>query len=1081
MLAPASGSLSANCTLAGPPSDLLLTFEATATSPAIRGLAVSGAAAKGSVGKGAVSLSSAAIDVAGGRVEGTATFGLGDRPSSASAQWRAVDLGGLLRVLDVSLPVPVAAGLDGNATFAWDEGLETLTMTAAVTAGGTPAPRELPVEGRASLKVTGARWVLDLDHQLGERTPIAGRLSGVIDGSRFAATTVGGRLEATVAVSDLQRALGLMAAVPPALKTTIAKVDGDVSASFDLAGRLGEPLVATTLDAGQLHAEGFGTGTLRAEARLRRSGAEIDSLSAALLGTTIRAGGAIPFDGGSADVTFTGEASDIAAWLETVPARWRPSGRLALNGRVSGPLSGLRVDGTVSSASLAWPFWSPGQVDGDLHLSDGGLTFTARVPSVNGTVRGSLALASPMTLDVLARVNHAALQRLGDIAAGLGAPKGDWKGAATLSARVTGVVDGDRPMVADIGAELLAGEVDGRPIRLVAPARFVASSDSIATEGLRIECGRSTIAAAGRLPAAPGEKRLRVEADGDLGEWWPAVSGRVHAAFEATGSPANPSLNGEATLASATVAYQGYPPMTGIVGRVRLAGDTIELVEARGTWSGAAITADGVAPTSFLTRFADRKPDQATARLRVVMTGLTQQALAPWVGPAVLSQISGQIGAQIDLQASAPVVDALRGTAVITQSDTKLSGLTIRQPRPARLALDRGRIRVADAEWEVGRRTLALKGEIDVGGDRPRLDLSVVGDVDLALTRALVPLALSGRAAIDARVSGDVRRLSFAGGATVSDAGLGLAWPRVAISGVSGRVTLDEERVVIAAKGTMNGGSVDLSGSLPLRLPVRGPVPADALRVRATAFLLEWPAGLRSTIDGDVTYRLDRDGGIISGRVSVEPGAYRRAAPPSFSAPGKPAATGTAGGAATAPSAFDATRLDLSVATRTPGLMDNSYARVQVEGDLHVGGTIGQPAIAGRLLALDRGEVYLRGNVFKNRARHARIQRGPAREAVGQRAGLDAPLRLRDPAPAGRTGGRHAHRPDVRPAARAARPDRARHDGEHVELDEPWIAGGRRARHARGSDLERHPRPGRQDGGARQRPGGGAGPGPDGR
>jgi hypothetical protein len=54
-----------------------------------------------------------------------------------------------------------------------------------------------------------------------------------------------------------------------------------------------------------------------------------------------------------------------------------------------------------------------------------------------------------MDIDVFASVEGADLQRLGDVAAGLGAPKSTWKGAATLSAHVTGIADGDQPVMVE--------------------------------------------------------------------------------------------------------------------------------------------------------------------------------------------------------------------------------------------------------------------------------------------------------------------------------------------------------------------------------------------------------------------------------------------------------------------------------------------------------------------------------------------------------------------------------------------------------------------------------------------------------
>ena len=95
--------------------------------------------------------------------------------------------------------------------------------------------------------------------------------------------------------------------------------------------------------------------------------------------------------------------------------------------------------------------------------------------------------------------------------------------------------------------------MDGHAIRVATPARVVVSSARIATEGIRVELGGPAdgqqgglprggflIAVAGSLPAAPGQKPLRIEADGDVGEWWPAATGRVHAAIDATGSPGQP-------------------------------------------------------------------------------------------------------------------------------------------------------------------------------------------------------------------------------------------------------------------------------------------------------------------------------------------------------------------------------------------------------------------------------------------------------------------------------------------------------------------------------------------------------------
>ena len=337
-----------------------------------------------------------------------------------------------------------------------------------------------------------------------------------------------------------------------------------------------------------------------------------------------------------------------------------------------------------------------------------------------------------------------------------------WTGAATLSAHVTGVADGDRPMTVEIGADALSGALDGRPVRLVSPARVLASSARVATEGVRLEVGHSTIAVTGGLPAAPHEKPLHIEAAGEVGEWWPAASGRIHAAIDATGSPSQVTLNGEAALSAATLTFDGYGRVSGISARARLARGAIELVDGRASWSGAAFTAQGRLPLAMLSEWLPEQlrgpggvPDQLS--LSAGVASLTEKALEPWLGAAGIAQVHGQMSAQINLQASELAVEALRGTATITQSDTTIAGVTLRQPKPAQVKFAEGRIQVQDAAWTVGRRALTLSGGVDVRGGAARLDLRLAGELNLAALRAFVPLALAGTAQIDARATGDAR------------------------------------------------------------------------------------------------------------------------------------------------------------------------------------------------------------------------------------------------------------------------------------------------------------------------------------
>jgi outer membrane protein assembly factor BamA len=689
---------------------------------------------------------------------------------------------------------------------------------------------------------------------------------------------------------------------------------------------------------------------------------------------------------------------DVAEAMGGVPARWRPSGGVAFEVRISGPITAPHADGKVTGDRLGWEFWKPGAIEADVHVAGGRAQVVARVPALRATVTGSGVLSTPYAFELDAGLDQADLRQLGVIATGLGAPAITWTGTARLSAHVAAAIGDGRPVQAALQVASIDGTADGHQVHLAGPARATLSGDRISVDAFRLQAGRTLVTVAGSLGGAASSPPLRVEVDGEISEWWPRGSGRVQGFVIASGSPRDAELSGNLTVTSASVVFPGYAPLTGIAGRVRLAGGTIELTEARAAWSGGALTATGRLPLAMLAPWlpgvlVPQRPAAGGLQLHAAATSLTERALEPWLGPDVVSKLTGQVAITIDIEAPRLAFDALRGTASVAQSEATVAGLTLRQPKPALIRLDGGRLFVEEASWTVGSRALTLGGDVDLRGPRPRLDLSLAGEVDLSLGRVFLPLALAGTATIAARVTGEWPEPSFSGGATLADVEIGVSDPRIGISGVSGRLTLDADRLVVSAQGSANGGSLDISGSLPLVGPRAAARATEGLRLRGQGVLLDWPPGLRSMVDADLTYRVDPGGGVIAGQVLVEPGVYRRAAPPL-------PAGGTLLASGSQPSGFGATRLDISIATTSPGVLDTSYARLEVVADLHAGGTVAEPAIAGTLRAGEGGKVFLRGNVFT-------IQRGiltldPAAGAMPtidltaetRRAGYDISLRL---------------------------------------------------------------------------------------
>ena len=194
-------------------------------------------------------------------------------------------------------------------------------------------------------------------------------------------------------------------------------------------------------------------------------------------------------------------------------------------------------------------------------------------------------------------------------------------------------------------------------------------------------------------------------------------------------------------------------------------------------------------------------------------------------------------------------------------------------------------------------------------------------------------------------------------------------------------------------------------------------------------------------MDADVTYRIDADGGILAGRVEVEPGAYRRAMPPEFTASLSSATADRPGGA------VHLRRHPPRPGRRDPLAGDDGQQLRATRGGGRRARGRHRRGAGGRAAACSRA----RGERSTCAATSSQIERGrdrvqPRSEAKHslnllagtRRSGYDITLRITGPRR------RPPRDSDLRPAAGAARPDGAHHDRQHLELDEPGRARRRR-------------------------------------
>jgi translocation and assembly module TamB len=287
-----------------------------------------------------------------------------------------------------------------------------------------------------------------------------------------------------------------------------------------------------------------------------------------------------------------------------------------------------------------------------------------------------------------------------------------------------------------------------------------------------------------------------------------------------------------------------------------------------------------------------------------------------------------------------------------------------------------------------------LRSEGTVARAFDRVDLSVRGDVPMGLANSFIaPRSVSGRAAVDLRVSGPPALTSVSGRIATSDGrfvdtGIGLVLERIAAT-----VSLDSGRAQIDVNAPVqSGGRISVAGPVTLSAPYSGDI-----RVTFDNARFRDPALYETTVSGTVTLSGPLTGGAtIAGRLGlgqtelrIPSGVTGGAAPiPDIAHIAEPQpvrqtriraglidAAGNPPGSGQDAGGGPSYRLDLRIDATNQIFIRGRGLDAELGGTLRICGTTdnvipagqfdlvrGRLDILGRRLVLDRGSITLQGD-----------------------------------------------------------------------------------------------------------------------
>jgi len=191
------------------------------------------------------------------------------------------------------------------------------------------------------------------------------------------------------------------------------------------------------------------------------------------------------------------------------------------------------------------------------------------------------------------------------------------------------------------------------------------------------------------------------------------------------------------------------------------------------------------------------------------------------------------------------------------------------------------------------------------------------------------------------------------------------------VSGLNAHASLTRSDLTLRSlDGSINGGALTGNGSIAYAADT-GVTAHLGANIRDMA--LDFPAGLRSELNAMLQLDMSAPpgdaapSGRLTGSITVQRASYREplAVVGGLLAAMRARRIAATGGAPGEQSAFlKQLALDIRVVTDDDIIVDNNYARAQLGGDLNLIGTAAAPAMSGRAVLREDGQLFVGRNVY---------------------------------------------------------------------------------------------------------------------
>ena len=368
------------------------------------------------------------------------------------------------------------------------------------------------------------------------------------------------------------------------------------------------------------------------------------------------------------------------------------------------------------------------------------------------------------------------------------------------------------------------------------------------------------------------------------------------------------------------------------------------LLRARSNFANAVLTADGSM------HLRDNFPGQITIKFEHL-------DFDPLIRAYFQGRITGHSSMEgyIDVHGPMKMPRDLAISANITQLSANIENVAVQNDGPLRFSMANQALRVDQAHFVGNATDMTLHGQMQIAPPYG-LDLTGDGHMNLQLFRTFSGnVVSSGDSTFSIHLGGTVKQPDTRGYVDISNGAVAVVDLPNGLTQINGRLSLAQDRLVIEKlTAHTGGGELALGGFIAYRTGLYFDVTATSNDVR-----LRYPPGISASANASLHYRGSERNSQLSGTITV----LRFAVDPHFDfaqylerakSPSTP----------TQNPFLDNLRLDVHVLSTPELRVETSLAKLSGDADLHIRGTVANPAVLGRV-NIAEGNISFSGTKYR--------------------------------------------------------------------------------------------------------------------